>query len=69
LEKVVGPASTKMACPPGEGKTEAFVAVRGEGFLQPYNSKLPVVVYVPDGFEVRYRIWTAGQVTQRAEAK
>lgn len=60
LEGVGGPASTMMACPPGEGKTDAFVQVRGEGFLQPYNSRLPVVTYVPAGFDVRYRVWSAG---------
>jgi ecotin len=62
-----GPAaSTMMACPPGTEKRQAFVQVRGEGFLQRYNSKLPVVVYVPDGFEVRYRVWSAGTETGRA---
>jgi ecotin len=25
-----------------------------------YNSRLPIMVYVPEGVEVRYRIWTAG---------
>jgi len=66
LESVGGPASTLMACPPGEGKTPDFVQVRGNGFLQRYNSRLPVVVYVPEGFEVRYRIWEAGQETSAA---
>lgn len=69
LEKADGPASTMMACPPGEEKTEAFVSVRGEGFLQRYNSRLPVVVYVPEGFEVRYRIWAAGDELGRAEQR
>lgn len=69
LEEAAGPASTRMACPPGEAKTEAFVSVRGEGFLQRYNSKLPVVVYVPEGFQVRYRIWSAGEELGRAEQK
>ena len=59
LANVRGPMSTRMACPQGSGNTEAFVTVGGEGFLQRYNSKLPVVVYVPQGFEVRYRIWAA----------
>jgi ecotin len=63
----VGPAaSTRMACPPGEEKTQTFVQVRGDGFFQRYNSKLPVVVYVPEGFEVRYRIWSAGSRTGSA---
>jgi ecotin len=61
LERVGPPASTMMACPPEQGKTEAFVQVRGEGFLVRYNSRLPVVTYVPEGFEVRYRIWAAGE--------
>jgi ecotin len=63
----VGPgASTMMACPPGQEETQAFVPVRGDGFLQRYNSKLPVVVYVPEGIEVRYRIWSAGSEVGRA---
>jgi ecotin len=60
LEEAGPPASTMMACPPEQEKTEAFVPVRGEGFLVRYNSKLPVVTYLPEGFEVRYRIWAAG---------
>ena len=59
IEKIGAPVSTRMACPPGSENTEPFVAVNGEGFLQRYNSKLPVVVYVPRDFEVRYRIWAA----------
>lgn len=67
LAKVVGPASTMMACPPDSSTKEAFVPVSGEGFLQRYNSKLPVVTYVPEGFEVRYRIWSAGDAQGPAE--
>lgn len=67
LERVTPPASTLMACPPDEPQREAFVTVRGSGFLQRYNSKLPVVVYVPDGFEVRYRVWTASEEVGRAD--
>ena len=66
LEASRQPASTMMACPPGEPRTEKFVPVRGEGFILRYNSKLPVVVYVPKGFDVRYRIWTAGSEIGRA---
>jgi ecotin len=67
LEKAGGPASTRMACPPGQASTEAFVAVRGGGFLQRYNSKLPVVVYVPEGFQVRYRVWAAEAIMTNAQ--
>jgi len=67
LEKAGGPVSTRMACPPDTENQQAFVTVTGEGFLQRYNSKLPMVVYVPEGFEVRYRIWAAQQDIGRAE--
>jgi len=66
LENVGPPASTMMGCPPEQEKSEAFVPVRGEGFLLRYNSKLPVVTYVPKGFEVRYRIWVAGEEVRLA---
>lgn len=29
--------------------------------LTRYNSKLPIVVYVPKGFQVKYKIWTRSQ--------
>ena len=66
LENIGGPMSTMMACPPGHENTNEFVTVSGDGFLQRYNSKLPVVVYVPEGFEVRYRIWAAQDDIGRA---
>ena len=59
LKSVTGPASTLMACPPDKKEQEAFVQVRSNQGLLRYNSKLPVVVYVPVDFEVHYRIWTA----------
>ena len=67
LRQVAGPASTLRACSPGEAKRVDFVRVRGDEQLWRYNSKLPVVVYVPDGFEVRYRIWVAGESKNAAE--
>ena len=69
LRQAGGPASTLMACPPGEEKRVAFVQVRGGEQLWRYNSKLPVVVHVPDGFEVRYRIWAAGEKVDKAVEK
>jgi ecotin len=58
-----------MACPPEHQETEALVPVRGNGYLHPYNSKLPVVTYVPEGFSVGYRVWTAGDEIVNAEAR
>jgi ecotin len=65
VRDVRGAASTMMACP-GEKQTPAFVTVGGGPHWARYNSKLPVVVYVPQGFEVRFRLWTAGETAQAA---
>ena len=68
--RAVGPLiSTLMGCPPNEQPRDTFVLVHGDGFLQRYNSRLPVVVYVPTGFEVRYRIWEAGPEIGQAQAE
>ena len=49
-------ASTRMACPDNE-VVEKFVAA--EGNFGRYNSKLPVVVFVPKGIELKYKVWKA----------
>lgn len=43
--------------------------VRGDGYLQPYNSKLPTVTNVPEGVSVRYRVGGAGDEITNAEAR
>ena len=48
-------ASTLMAPPPGAEPVQAFV--HGAPLTVRYNSRLPIVVYAPKGFEIRYRIW------------
>lgn len=56
----IGPmAGTLMAVSPYVPKAERFITLGGEPQLLRYNSRLPLVVYVPDGVEVRYRIWQA----------
>jgi ecotin len=57
-----------MACPEEE-KRRIFVAVHLDDPMLRYNSKLPVVVYVPDGFSVRYRIWSADSEAREATAE
>ena len=52
-------AGTLMAVDPNAPKVNRFIKLGGEPLLLRYNSKLPVVVYVPDGVEVQYRIWSA----------
>ena len=57
----LGPiAGTLMAVDPNTPKTDRFITLGGEPYLIRYNSRLPVVVYVPKEVEVRYRIWSAG---------
>lgn len=56
----IGPlAGTLMAVDPAEPKVRRFVSLAGEPYLVRYNSRLPLVVYVPEGAEVRYRLWAA----------
>lgn len=61
LDKLGPMAGTLMAVHPDTPKVNRFVTLGGEPYLLRYNSKLPVVVYVPEGVEVRYRIWRAGE--------
>lgn len=58
LSDLSGPLSTKMACP-DEEKSLKFVPVLTTGSLLEYNSRLPVVVYLPEGLELRWRTWVA----------
>jgi len=63
----LGPmAGTLMAVDPNEPKSERFITLGGEADLLRYNSRLPLVVYVPEGVEVRYRIWRGDQKTLKA---
>jgi ecotin len=59
--KKLGPmGSTLMRVPPGAKPVDAFVRVNHQLPLLRYNSRMPIVVYVPDGVEVKYRVWRAG---------
>lgn len=50
--------STRMAChTPNEDRF-----VQSESLTIRYNSKLPIVVYLPMGYDVLYRIWEAGEL-------
>jgi ecotin len=61
LVKKIGPmAGTLMGIDPNAPKVDRFIALGGEPYLIRYNSRMPVVVYVPEGVEVHYRIWTVG---------
>jgi len=49
--------STMMAC--NQPKEDKFVS--GQTLMVRYNSRLPIVIYAPKGYEIRYRIWQAGE--------
>jgi len=59
LRKLGPLAGTLMAVDPAQPKVERFVTLGGEMPLLRYNSRLPIVVYVPAEVEVRYRLWRA----------
>lgn len=69
LRKLGPMAGTLMAVDSGEPKVDRFITLDGEPALLRYNSRLPLVVYVPDGVEVRYRIWRGDKSTETAERK
>lgn len=66
VERLGPMAGTLMAVDSAAPKVSRFVALGGEPLLIRYNSRLPIVVYVPEGAEVRYRIWSASDKTQTA---
>lgn len=56
----LGPmAGTQIAVDPNAPKIDRFITLGGEPYLIRYNSRMPIVVYAPEGVEVRYRIWSA----------
>ena len=52
-------AATRMACI--EPPVFSFVAAAQTEFVR-YNIQMPVVVFAPVGFEVRYRVWEAKSI-------
>ncbi|WP_346838347.1 ecotin family protein [Microbulbifer sp. SAOS-129_SWC] len=44
-----------------------FVRVRGDGLLVPYDSRQPLVVYLPPDVQLKYRIWRADKSLRDAD--
>lgn len=57
--------TTRMACK--KPKTKRYISIRDK--LRRYNSRSPIVVYVPKEYEVRYRIWSASQEIDKAQSR
>ena len=61
----IGPmAGTLMGVEPKAPKIDRFITLGGEPYIIRYNSRMPIVIYVPEGVEVRYRIWTTDMESQ-----
>jgi ecotin len=61
IVRKIGPmGGTLMAVDPDAPKVMRFITLGGEPYLVGYNSRLPIVIYLPKGTEVRYRLWSAG---------
>ncbi len=61
------PISTLIGVPKGTPEVKKFVSATP--LQDPYDSRVPIVVYAPKGFEVRYRIWEASETTKHAEKR
>ena len=61
IEHIQPGPTTMMAC--RAPKVHKFITVNLPKELRwmRYNSRLGIVVYVPEGYEVRYRIWEANE--------
>jgi ecotin len=64
----LGPMAGTLIAPwAGAKPVERFVTLAGEPKLLRYNSRLPLVVYVPEDVEVRWRAWRADTKTKTAK--
>lgn len=66
VESNGGTGGTLMACP-DQKKTKKFVSLQPE--IVRYNSKLPLVFYVPKDLEVRYRVLRPDAAMKKATQK
>ncbi|WP_257669780.1 ecotin family protein [Parapedobacter tibetensis] len=55
-------AGTKMACPDDQKITQF---VRSNSEFTNYNGRLPIVIYVPEGYDVKFEIWRSDAETYR----
>ncbi|WP_299584932.1 ecotin family protein [uncultured Microbulbifer sp.] len=55
LKPTQGP---RKVCAPGS-ESRRFIRVRGDGLILPYTSSQPLVVYLPEDVQLKYRVWRA----------
>ena len=51
--------STRMACPQDQQRKRSFLSLGKQPYLVPYNASWPIVVDLPQGVELRWRVWKA----------
>ena len=69
LFEVRGPvlvSSTRKACPNDQPAKRSFLSLGQQPYLVPYNASWPIVVDLPDGMELRWRLWKAETRQQKA---
>jgi len=60
--------STMMACP--GPKVEKFISLYApQKLVRRYNSRSPLVVYVPSDYTLKYRFWSASEDVQDASIR
>ena len=50
---------TRMACPPDQPRQRSFLSLGKQPYLVTYNPSWPIVVDLPTGAELRWRVWKA----------
>ncbi len=63
LDSISLPASTLMACP-NQTKQNKLISISTNLPFIKYNSKLPIVIYVPKDINLSYRVWSASDLYQ-----
>lgn len=56
--------STMMACSNAKPKNEF---VKSKGYFTDYNGRMPIVLYIPDGYEAKFRIYKAERELYKAQ--
>ena len=51
--------STRMACPADQASQRSFLVLGQQPYFVPYNASWPIVVDLPKGVELRWRVWKA----------
>ncbi len=59
VKGLVAVISTKMACPDDQPTRTSFLSLGKQPYLVPYNASWPIVVDLPVGTELRWRVWKA----------